>query len=445
MISTTLSTLSLVGFAPLLADTAAETVASPFALWRTVGLLVLLVFFLIERFIAKRRAADGKVFRFGWLRTAFFALLGIIVLGVVFKDLGLAAPMLPGYIWQNIIAVLVSVPLLFGLLLVLLHPFWGRRTLSILKNPFVLLSVLLVFFFAGTALLDSISWKDAHNKEEAKQVALEAQEPRSILDRLFASAVGMDEWEYNDEVSHSAPLAKHQFNKPDVALKNTHLMGTTIDGRDTLYQVLKGCKPAVVVGTLPLIISIPLALFFGVIGGYYGGKIDDFVVYIYSTLASIPSLLLLFAIIIAFGTGIFQVCIALGVAGWVGLCRLSRAETLKLRELEYVQAAKCLGVSNAKILTRHIIPNLMHIVIITAILAFTGLVLSEAVLSYLGVGLDNSWGGLINNARDEISRQPTIWWNLAFASAALFLLVLAVNVIGDALRDALDPRVSVGH
>ena len=353
-------------------------------------------------------------------------------------------PLLQPFQWQNLLTVIVVSILLYGLFRVFRHPFWGKRVLIIFRRPFVVASIILCGFFVLTALLDAISWKDDFSQAESKQVALQAREPRSLLDRLFAKVVGVAEWEFK-ETSHSAPLATAEYSKPDNPLKYKHLLGTTIDGKDTLYQILKGCKPAVVVGTLPLMISIPLALFFGVMGGYFGGRIDDLVVYIYSTLASIPSILLLFALIMALGPGIVQVCFGLGVAGWVGLCRLSRGETLKLREMEYVQAAKCLGVSNTKIILRHIIPNLMHIVIITAILAFTGLVLSESVLSYLGIGLDNSWGAIINNSRNEISREPVIWWNLIFASAALFFLVLSVNVIGDALRDALDPRISAGE
>ena len=115
---------------------------------------------------------------------------------------------------------------------------------------------------------------------------------------------------------------------------------------------------------------------------------------------------------------------------------------MKLRELEYVQAARCLGVPGWKIILRHVVPNLMHIVLITAILAFTGLVLSESVLAYLGLGLDNSWGSIIDSARAEMGREPVIWWNLFFASIALFGLVLSVNVLGDAVRDALDPRIT---
>jgi peptide/nickel transport system permease protein len=153
-----------------------------------------------------------------------------------------------------------------------------------------------------------------------------------------------------------------------------------------------------------------------------------------------PGLLLLIALITVLGRGPVQVCVALGVTGWVGLCRLVRGETLKLRELDYVKAARALGVSEARIVFRHVLPNLMHLVVITFVLLFSGLVLSEAVLSWLGIGIDGSWGQMIDQARDELSRDPPITWNLLAASTALFLLILAVNRVGDAVRDVLDPH-----
>jgi len=159
-----------------------------------------------------------------------------------------------------------------------------------------------------------------------------------------------------------------------------------------------------------------------------------------STLASIPGILLLTALIMVLGVGTVQVCVALGVTGWVGFCRIARGETLKLRELDYVQAARALGGTSPGIIVRHVVPNLMHLVVITFVLTFSGLVLSEAVLSWLGLGIAGSWGQMIDQARDELARDPVIGWNLGAASTALFGLILAVNMLGDAIRDVLDPR-----
>jgi len=153
-----------------------------------------------------------------------------------------------------------------------------------------------------------------------------------------------------------------------------------------------------------------------------------------------PGLLLLIALIMALGRGTVQVCVALGVTGWVGFCRVARGETLKLRELDYVQAARALGASSTTIIRRHVLPNLAHLVVITFVLTFSGLVLSEAVLSWLGIGLEGSWGQMIDQARDELARDPIIGWNLGAASVALFGLILAVNLVGDGVRDVLDPR-----
>ena len=137
-------------------------------------------------------------------------------------------------------------------------------------------------------------------------------------------------------------------------------------------------------------------------------------------------------------------CLILGITSWTGLCRLLRGEALKLRELEYVQAARAFGVSDWRIITRHLVPNVMHIVLITVVMEFSGLVLAEAVLSYVGVGVDPSmisFGTMINNARLELARDPMVWWSLAAAFVFMFLLVLSANLFSDAVRDAFDPRV----
>jgi len=141
---------------------------------------------------------------------------------------------------------------------------------------------------------------------------------------------------------------------------------------------------------------------------------------------------------------LFLLCLILGLTGWAGLCRLLRAETLKLRELEYVQAARAFGVSHWRIIRRHLLPNVMHIVLITMVLQFSGLVLYEAVLSYLGIGVDPStpsYGTMIDAARTEMSRDPMIWWNLLAAFIFLLALVLSANIFADAVQDAFDPRM----
>jgi peptide/nickel transport system permease protein len=236
-----------------------------------------------------------------------------------------------------------------------------------------------------------------------------------------------------------------------------HLFGTNKVGQDVLYLGLKGCRTALILGLVTTLIVTPFAIAFGIVAGYFGGKADDAIQYIYTTLGSIPSILLISAAMLvvitrlpmgqtarAADVQLFWLCVVLGVIGWTGLCRLLRGEALKLREVEYVQAAHAFGVAHVTVMLRHIVPNVMHIVLISMVLRFSGLVLAEAVLAYVGIGVHpstDSWGNMINAARLEVSRDPMIWWNLLAAFVFMFGLVLPANIFGDAVRDALDPRL----
>ena len=240
-----------------------------------------------------------------------------------------------------------------------------------------------------------------------------------------------------------------------------HVLGTDKVGQDVFYLSLKSIRTGLVIGTLTTLIMLPFAIFTGILAGYARGWIDDVVQYVYTTLNSIPGVLLIAAAILMlqvfianhadyFETTVERadirllfLCIILGITSWTGLCRLLRGEALKLREAEYIQAAVSFGVAHGKIITRHILPNVMHVVLITVVLDFSGLVLAEAVLSYVGVGVDptmNSWGNMINGARLEMAREPVVWWSLLAAFLFMFILVLAANLFSDAVRDAFDPR-----
>lgn len=240
-----------------------------------------------------------------------------------------------------------------------------------------------------------------------------------------------------------------------------HVFGTDQTGNDVLFQALKSIRTAIVIGSLATVATLPFAIVFGILAGYYKGRIDDAIQYLYTVLSSIPSVLLIAAFVLMiqvfidshpqmFETGLeradirlFLLSVILGVTGWATLARLLRAETLKLGELDYVQAARAFGVSDAGIMRRHILPNVMHVVLIVAVLDFSGLVLLEAVLSYVGVGVDpttNSFGTMINTARNELSRDPAVWWNLLAAFAMMVTLVLSLQLFASAVREAFDPR-----
>ncbi len=240
-----------------------------------------------------------------------------------------------------------------------------------------------------------------------------------------------------------------------------HVFGTDKVGQDVLYQVLKSVRTALVIGLVTTLVTLPLAILLGIFAGYFRGRVDDLIQYLYTTLSSIPGVLLIAAAVLMmqviidthpqwFATAaeradlrLLALCFILGLTSWTSLCRLLRGETLKLRELEYIQAAHAFGVSDLRIIIRHILPNLMHIVIIALVMDFSSLVLAEAVLSYVGIGVDPimfSFGNMINNARMEMAREPMVWWSLAAAFVFMFALVLAANLLADAVRDAFDPR-----
>jgi peptide/nickel transport system permease protein len=244
-----------------------------------------------------------------------------------------------------------------------------------------------------------------------------------------------------------------------------HVLGTEKVGQDVFYQALKSIRTALVIGTITTLVMLPFAILLGIMAGYLKGWVDDVVQYIYTTLNSIPGVLLIAAFILMmqvyidkhpelFPTAahradlrLLLLCIILGVTSWTGLARLLRGEALKLSELEYIQAAHAFGVRHGRVITRHLLPNVMHIVLIALVMDFSGLVLAEAVLSYVGVGVDpsmTSFGTMINTARLEMAREPMVWWTLGAAFTFMFVLVLAANLFADAVRDAFDPRVAVG-
>lgn len=244
-----------------------------------------------------------------------------------------------------------------------------------------------------------------------------------------------------------------------------HVLGTDKAGTDVMYQGIKAVRTGVLIGSLATLLTLPFAIGLGIAAGYFKGWVDDIVQFIYTTLSSIPGILLIAAAVLVLDVYIesraedfplliqrsdfkfLTLCFILGITSWTGLCRLLRAETLKVSQLDYVQAATAFGVSHNGIIFRHILPNVMHLVLISVVLNFSDFVLAEAVLAYIGVGVDASmisWGNMINAARQELSRDPTVWWTITSAFLWMFLLVLSANLFADRVREAFDPRVYHG-
>jgi peptide/nickel transport system permease protein len=331
---------------------------------------------------------------------------------------------------SNVIVVLIILAAVLFARLLWKSPVWGEGLRRLSRNRLAMICLAVLLGYCAVGLTDSVRWRSDPHVQSA-----------SALDYLFRSIP--------EERTYSAPLAHHEIGERRLRPLHDwrHILGTDGLGNDVFYKVLKGVRTALIVGGFTLLLSVPLAIVFGISAGYFGGFVDDAIQYLYITLSSIPDILLLVTLMMVLGKGVFQICIALAVTQWVGLGRYLRGETLKHREKEYVLAARAMGVHPVRILARHIFPNVFHLVIITSVLSFSGLVLSETILSYLGIGVPSnvgSWGLMIDSSRMELARDPVVWWNLLGAAGALFILVLCVNLVGDGLRDALDPRLKNG-
>ena len=294
-----------------------------------------------------------------------------------------------------------------------------------------------------------------------------ARVPILICLLFFAFAVGAEGYAVYCAKTGTTPV--YQVQNPELrnhAPMKGHILGTDYLGRDVLLRAVFATRTAVKVGIVASLISALFGVVLGLLGGYYGGKTDAAVLWIYSTFASIPSLLfiLAFALLVSKGflsppleaafqafsramntePGMMAVYLGIGLTGWVPLCRVVRAETLRLRTRPYVTAARSLGVTDCGIMLRHILPNLMHLVIVYFTMRFAFAVMTEVIVSYLGLGVkfEPSWGLMISNGQSLFWRGA--WWEIAAATGFMFVLVLALNMTGDALRDALDPRHTSG-
>ncbi len=218
-------------------------------------------------------------------------------------------------------------------------------------------------------------------------------------------------------------------------------LGSDNLGRDVFQRLIQGTRIAFHVGIITSLIAIPLGVFLGCLGGYFGGKTDDLVVWMCATVASMPGLLFILAVAMVVGQGLMGVYLGIGLTTWVGVCRNVRGEVIKHRGRAYVQAAQMLGYSHLRIIFRHIMPNVTHIILIAFSIRFPASVATEVFISFLGIGVQGepSWGIMINNARLRLWQG--VWWEMTFVTLAIFVLVLAFNHLADALRDLLDPAL----
>lgn len=353
---------------------------------------------------------------------------------------------------------------LLGILALLVYhlskrEYWRLAYKEVCARPAAVVCFFILAIYAFIAILDSVGWSKPVRDLKTGEKVYHTETQELLWDKGYSALdYLLTPLRERGEKTYSSPLANEALVKealpdengkivrinPPLRHPGKHILGTDRVGIDVLYQNLKSIRTAMIIGLLTTLLALPFAILMGVSAGYFGGWIDDLIQYIYTVMSSIPFVLFIAAFMIIFGQGLFQLCLAMGIASWTGLCRLLRGETMKLREMEYVQAAVSIGVSSRRILTRHIIPNVLHLVLISAILGFSGNVLAEAALTYLGIGVGAdvmSWGSMINDARTELTRSPIIWWKLISAFVFMVGLVLPANIFGDAVRDALDPRL----
>jgi ABC-type dipeptide/oligopeptide/nickel transport system permease subunit len=220
------------------------------------------------------------------------------------------------------------------------------------------------------------------------------------------------------------------------------LLGTDILGRSVLWRVLAGAQTAVTIGLVTTALAVPFGTALGLAAGYFGGWVDALINWVYSVVVSVPDILLITAISYAMGKGLTSMCVAIAATSWVSIMRLVRGEVLKHKGSDYVLAARSLGASSRRIMFSEILPNVVHVAIVTSSLVLLAAVKGEVILTYLGLGIQDgaSWGLLIAGASQDLTND--IWGPLAGTVTAMFLLIYSLSAIGDALRDVLDPRVA---
>lgn len=232
---------------------------------------------------------------------------------------------------------------------------------------------------------------------------------------------------------------RHVLEAPNLA----HPFGTDDLGRDILSRVIYGSRISLAVGFVAVGIATVIGVIIGALSGYYGGWIDTTMMRFVDIMLSIPTFFLILAVIAMLEPGIWNIMIVIGITSWMGVARLVRAEFLSLKEREFVLAARALGASDFRIIFRHILPNAMSPVLVSAVLGIAGAVLVESALSFLGIGVQPptaSWGNILTTGKDNIE---IAWWISVFPGIAIFVTVLAYNLLGEGIRDSIDPRLKI--
>ena len=248
-----------------------------------------------------------------------------------------------------------------------------------------------------------------------------------------------------------------QYEQRAAATDLNFLFGTDIQGRSVLWRTLYGTRMSLTIALGAALLAVTIGTTLGALAGYFGGFVDVIITWLFTTIASIPRILLILALAYSLKgkeidlpifkpfelSGTLMLILAMGLTSWVGLCRLIRGEVMKQKSMDYESAARAIGLGRGRILSRHMLPNTFYLVIIQFSLLFPLFIHLEVILSYLGLGATDgvSWGQMIDASLLEMMQSPVVWWQLAAASVAVFGISIALNLFGDALRDALDPKL----
>ena len=266
--------------------------------------------------------------------------------------------------------------------------------------------------------------------------------PRGLAFWLSASAVGV----IVVAAALAEALSPYGPNEQDITQRLqapglTHLLGTDEVGRDILSRLIFGARISLLVGVIAVGVSCPVGVLVGLVAGYAGRRTDDVLMRITDIQLAVPTILLAIAVVAVLGPGLWNVILTLSVTGWTLYARLTRGEALTIKSRDFVQAARATGAGDVRIMVRHVLPNVLSPVIVVAVFAVANMIILEATLSFLGLGVEPrvvTWGRMLNGGRLYLS---TAWWLTAFPGLAIFVTVLAVNLLGDHLRDWFDPRL----
>lgn len=242
-------------------------------------------------------------------------------------------------------------------------------------------------------------------------------------------------------------LSPHQFDTIywdsfliPPTLSKAHFFGTDSNGRDLFVRILIGGRLSLMIGLVSTVVSLIIGITYGAVAGYIGGKVDSIMMRLVDILYSLPFMFLVILLMVMFGRHIILIFIAIGAINWLDMARIVRGQTLSLKERDFVVAAKAMGVKKHHIILRHIIPNLLGIVVVYVTLTIPQVILAESFLSFLGLGVQEpltSWGSLVNDGAQEMETAP---WTLIFPAFFLAATLFCFNFLGDGLRDALDPK-----